>query len=93
MVDADVRCFEEEDEMLAEWQKFLLTLDPDILTGYNILNFDFPYIIKRGENLNIKDFGYFGRIIKAQTKIREGKFLSKAMGMRDTKELNIDGRT
>lgn len=33
--------------MLLEWRDFLKNVDPDIITGYNIVNFDLPYIINR----------------------------------------------
>ncbi len=67
-------------------------MDPDILTGYNIINFDLPYILGRAKTLKMEKFGFLGRILRTQSKIKEGKFLSKAMGMRDTKEINIEGR-
>jgi len=31
--------------------------DPDIILGYNIINFDLPYIINRANQLKIKGFG------------------------------------
>lgn len=37
-------------------------------------------------------FGKFGRISSTYSEVKEGKFMSKAMGMRDTKEINIEGR-
>lgn len=39
--------FESEVEMLQAWRDFLLEVDADIITGYNITNFDLPYIIER----------------------------------------------
>ena len=38
--------------------------DPDIITGYNICNFDLPYLIKRAETLRVADFPFWGRIRK-----------------------------
>jgi len=66
--------------------------DPDIITGYNIINFDLPYIIRRAEVLKMKNFGKLGRYFSSQSRIKDGKYMSKAMGMRETKEINIDGR-
>ena len=40
----------------------------------------------------MKDFGRFGRYLCNISRIKDGKYLSKAMGMRETKEINIDGR-
>jgi DNA polymerase delta subunit 1 len=31
--------------MLMAWKEFVLLVDPDILTGYNIINFDITYIV------------------------------------------------
>lgn len=69
-------------------------VDPDIYLGYNITNFDFPYIFERAKQLKINGgkYGYMGRIKSSITRIKEGKYLSKAMGMRDTKEMNFEGR-
>ena len=34
--------FETEAEMLRSWHQFVLACDADIITGYNIVNFDLP---------------------------------------------------
>ncbi|TRY69346.1 hypothetical protein TCAL_04428 [Tigriopus californicus] len=36
-----------ETELLDRWADFVRQVDPDILTGYNINNFDFPYLLNR----------------------------------------------
>ena len=93
IADTDVRSFEKEEEMLMAWQDYIQTVDPDFIIGYNIINFDWVYIIERAvKKFKLKNFGYLGRILKTITSIKEGQYLSKAMGMRDTKEINIDGR-
>jgi DNA polymerase I len=43
----DVQSFEAEKEMLEEFVKILYDYDPDIITGYNIHDFDLPYILER----------------------------------------------
>lgn len=35
------------------WADFLRTVDPDIITGYNIQNFDFPYLLNRAAALKV----------------------------------------
>lgn len=35
------------------WAEFLRTVDPDIITGYNIQNFDFPYLLNRAAALKV----------------------------------------
>ncbi len=39
----------------------VIETDPDIIIGYNICNFDLPYLIKRAETLKVHDFPYWGR--------------------------------
>lgn len=48
-----VKSFSSEAELLKEWEKFLQAVDPDIFLGYNITNFDFPYILERGKQLKV----------------------------------------
>jgi DNA polymerase delta subunit 1 len=38
-----------EADMLMKWKEFVCTVDPDILTGYNIGNFDIPYLLNRAK--------------------------------------------
>lgn len=47
-----------EEEMLKKFKKILEDYDPDLLIGYNIENFDMPYLLKRFEVHNIqRDIG------------------------------------
>lgn len=48
--------------MLDAWANFIREVDPDILTGYNINNFDIPYLLNRASHLKVKNFEYLGRI-------------------------------
>lgn len=43
----NVRIFTNEKEMLKEFLKILENYDPDVFVGYNINNFDFPYLLSR----------------------------------------------
>ena len=67
-------------------------VDPDIITGYNIVNFDFPYIINRSLTLQMPKFAMFGRVHGTYSKIKNNTFSSKALGTRETKDINIEGR-
>lgn len=40
-------CFENEKEMLREFLNVIDNFDPDVILGYNINNFDFPFIMDR----------------------------------------------
>lgn len=46
------------------WRDLVIESDPDIIIGYNINNFDLPYLIDRAETLKVVEFPYWGRIRK-----------------------------
>jgi DNA polymerase I len=45
--NGDVVGFESEKDMLEEFVKIIRDYDPDIITGYNIQDFDLPYLLER----------------------------------------------
>jgi len=90
--NADVHSYENEGDMLKEWRDFIVDLDPDIITGYNIINFDIPYLIERSETLKIKDFNKLSRIRNLSTKVKLGRSQAKVFGDREYKDINISGR-
>nr|CAD7203421.1 unnamed protein product [Timema douglasi] len=92
IVGSQVLSFTSEREMLEKWAEFVRELDPDILTGYNINNFDLPYLINRAKHLKVKNFTYLGRIKDIQSVIKEQMFQSKQMGRRENKSVNFEGR-
>ncbi|CAG8827326.1 11651_t:CDS:2, partial [Gigaspora rosea] len=52
--------------------------DPDVIIGYNIANFDLPYLIDRAIHLKVSRFPYFGRIKCTKVEVRDTRFSSKA---------------
>jgi DNA polymerase delta subunit 1 len=40
----------------------------------------------------MKSYGYFGRLKYSKSSIKKERYLSKAMGMRETHEIGIIGR-
>lgn len=62
IVGSQVLSHEKENDMLDAWANFIREVDPDIFTGYNINNFDFPYLLNRASHLKVKNFEYLGRI-------------------------------
>lgn len=77
---------------LKKWADFIRQSDPDIFTGYNINNFDFPYLINRAQHLNVRDFSYLGRIKNIKSIIKNTVLQSKQMGRRENKSVNFEGR-
>jgi DNA polymerase delta subunit 1 len=91
IVATQVMSFDKEEQMLSAWRDFLVDVDPDIITGYNIANFDFPYLLDRAKHLKVGDFEYWSRT-RVKSFSKESNFSSKQMGNRDTKVTNISGR-
>lgn len=92
IVATQVLDYSKETDMLKAWQEFLIKVDPDIITGYNIANFDFPYLLDRAQHLKVPGFDYWGRLPSVKAKVKSTNFSSKQMGSRDTKETNTNGR-
>jgi DNA polymerase delta subunit 1 len=49
---AEVRCFEEEGALLRAFRDIAVAFDTDVFTGFNVLNFDFPYLHDRAAALS-----------------------------------------
>lgn len=75
---AQVFCFKDEHDLLLNWGKFIVECDPDVITGYNINNFDFPYILNRMKILNVQKADQLGRIVGRSTKMKQTQFSSSA---------------
>lgn len=60
--DYDVISFMDERDLVLEFGRLIKKINPDIITGYNIVGFDWEYIYGRCKLLNILDeFMSFGR--------------------------------
>ena len=57
-----VQSFKDEKDMLMAWHKFFTEVDPDIVTGYNITQFDVHYLLERASVLKLVQYPYSGRI-------------------------------
>lgn len=55
--------FKSEKDLLLEWRRFVETVDPDMIIGYNSANFDLPYLLDRAKALKIPDFAFLGRVL------------------------------
>ena len=59
---ASIFSFDNEYFLLKGFYEYFKSTDPDIIIGYNILNFDFPYLITRAAVLGYSEFAYLGRL-------------------------------
>lgn len=87
----EVHAYETEAEMLSAWSDFVKREDPDIFTGYNIVNFDFPYLLDRAKHLGLEQFPLFSRTSSPVT-ARDSFSNNKAIGPREGKRIKAEGR-
>ncbi|EUB64906.1 DNA polymerase delta catalytic subunit [Echinococcus granulosus] len=92
IVGSRVICFATEAEMLSRWAHFVREVDPDMITGYNMQNFDLPYLVNRCNHLKVSSFPFLGRVLGSKSVVRESLIHSKQMGRRENKYVSIDGR-
>lgn len=92
IVNTQIFEFDKEEKMLMSWRNFMDKVDPDIIIGYNICNFDFPYLLDRARHLKVSGFDYWSRISSVRSVAKDTNFSSKQMGNRDTKATNTNGR-
>lgn len=92
IVNTQIFEFDREEQMLSKWRDFLEEVDPDLIIGYNICNFDFPYLLERAKHLKIRDFDQWTRLKSLRSEAKESNFTSKQLGSRETKVTNTNGR-
>ena len=97
IVGAQVISSAREEELLLKWRDFVEQADADIITGYNVQNFDMPYLLKRAAALakSGKKLGTFfelGRIVGSRARMRETSIQSAQMGKRENVDTTVDGR-
>ncbi|KAJ8024189.1 DNA polymerase delta catalytic subunit [Holothuria leucospilota] len=92
IIGSQVRCFEKESDLLQAWSDFIVQVDPDLITGYNTQNFDFPYLINRAAALRVNNFPFFSRIQGMKNLIKDSTFQSKQVGKRENKIITMPGR-
>ncbi|KAK8780201.1 hypothetical protein V5799_018458, partial [Amblyomma americanum] len=88
----EVLSYQREQELLKKWADFVREVDPDVITGYNIQNFDFPYLMNRAKQLRVDTFPFLGRIRNCKTLLKDAVMQSKQMGRRENKVVTIEGR-
>lgn len=97
IVGAQIISSDREEDVLMKWKNFVQQADPDILTGYNVQNFDLPYLLKRARTLEkrcpvLRRFPELGRIRGVLARMKESTFSSAQYGNRENVDTAIDGR-
>ena len=88
----EIITYKTEKELLLGFSQQLADSDSDILIGYNICNFDIPYLIDRSKTLGIED--RFCRFSKRKHQVAsyiKTHFESRALGTRNSNDLVADG--
>lgn len=80
-----------EIEMIKAMADLTLELDPEIITGYNIMGFDYPYLDAR-LGLRMKDWPMMGRIQGKPARMKSKTWASSGYGHNTINDLQIDGR-
>ena len=91
--DTAIYMFTREADMLMAFSQYIRACDPEAFTGWNISNFDLPYLAERAKQLHIFDeWMSFSRIKDKPTWIRRKVFQSKAHGAKTINEMICEGR-
>lgn len=80
-----------EQDLIDQWCQLVLSCDPDILCGYNIYSFDYPYLEARNLKAN-KTFPSLGRIMGEPATMENLVWESSAYGYQDNSFLATPGR-
>jgi DNA polymerase elongation subunit (family B) len=100
---ADVQWFKTEPELFLAFPKLLKNIEPDVITGFNILGFDFNYLHGRSIYLASKmtedagkkflnNFAKMSRIVTEVSPWKEQKLASSALGENILKYYKMTGR-
>jgi DNA polymerase elongation subunit (family B) len=85
--------YETEAQLLEGFTELIRTKNPNIITGYNILGFDIPYMIERAKNnFCIFNFDKQGFHKYAHAKEKTIKWTSSAYGTQEFQFLDAEGR-
>ena len=91
--DVEILMFETEHDLLIGYTEFIQEYNPNIIVGYNILNFDIPYMIDRAKfNYCIFEYDQQGFNKYGHAKEKTIKWSSSAYGNQTFQFLDAEGR-
>ena len=91
--DAVIWYFDTEEEVLLEFTRLMVDLDPDLLTGYNIFGFDMKFMYNRAKELHIEEeFLKMSRMMDYVCPYKKQDLSSSAMGTVINEYIDIPGR-
>ena len=95
--DVEIVSCKTEAQLLRSFADYVRLTDPDILSGYNIQNFDIPYIMDRAKNLKDSTLhsqisSTIARLLNSRCEIRDITTTTNQTGTRSNKRINLAGR-
>lgn len=85
--------FDSERDLIKGFADFVYEKNPNIIVGYNILSFDFEYMLNRAEHTRcITDFNKQGVLVGRQCEQKQISWSSSAFSDQEFKYLDIEGR-
>jgi len=91
--DVNIYGYDNEAELLIGFTNFIREHNPNLITGYNILGFDIPYMIDRAKlNMCISEFDRQGFPVYKHAKEKTIKWSSSAYKNQEFQFLNAEGR-
>lgn len=92
--DVLIEIFNNERDLLKRWLTLIKNTSPDIITGYNIYNFDWSYINKRAKITKCdQELQMLSRLVSVPAKMENIKFESSAYGTNYWHFVRIPGIT
>jgi len=91
--DVEIYMYDTESDLLTGYTDFIQEHNPNVIVGYNILNFDIPYMIARANfNLCMYDFDQQGFTKFVHSPMKEIKWSSSAYKNQEFHFLDAEGR-
>ena len=92
MTDQVIESYETEKDLLLAWKNIIKKEDPDIIIGYNIFGFDYPFMFERASQLEcLEEFMDLGRSRNFSTDLYETSIVL-ASGPYHLKMIEMTGR-
>jgi DNA polymerase elongation subunit (family B) len=88
---ATVVCVNNEIELIKKFAQLVIDLDPEIISGYNIFAYDYPYLENRLKT-KMEDWPSMSRLLNKPTEMLTMKWKSGAYGTQLINMLNFPGR-
>jgi DNA polymerase elongation subunit (family B) len=90
----ELRRYKSEKHLLLDFSRLIVSEDPDIFTGYNIMKFDWNYLIIRAKLCGIyPQFSKISRLIGQPAIQKTARWSSSAYGQQEFLYLDCHGRT